>query len=58
MELVGFSPEVTAQLNKLASLSLCPNVVGQIMVRASLFTTLPVPPVNQHQYPHVLRGAG
>jgi len=57
MELVGFSPEVTAQLNKLASLSLCPNVVGQIMVRASLFTTLTVPLVNQHQYPHVLRVA-
>lgn len=34
MELVGIPPAVIAQFVKLASLSLCPNVVGQVMVRA------------------------
>ncbi|KAL6046340.1 alanine transaminase [Balamuthia mandrillaris] len=32
MEIVGFDPAVKAQLYKLASISLCPNLPGQIMV--------------------------
>lgn len=33
MEVVGIDSDVMAQFVKLASLSLCPNLVGQVMVR-------------------------
>ena len=37
MEVVGLLPEVKAQIYKLASILLCPNTAGQILVTHLIF---------------------